>query len=209
MSKSTLTILSLVLVAGVAAFFAFRVFGDRDEDEDEKPGASLPAAAAEPPAPVVPAGKELIYNFDQDEAGKLPANFHSALTGGGPQPQWVVQSDQSAPSGRNVLAQTSRDQTDYRFPLVIADEGLFRDLILSVKFKALDGTVDRAAGLAFRLRDANNYYVPRANALEDNYNLYHVVRGVRREITGTRLKVTSREWHEIRVEAVGNKITCS
>ena len=72
----------------------------------------------------------------------------------------------------------------------------------------VSGKVDRAGGLVFRLKDVDNYYLVRANPLEDNYNLYHVVRGSRREITGSRVKVTSGEWHEIRVEMKGNRITC-
>ena len=79
---------------------------------------------------------------------------------------------------------------------------------LSVRFKAVSGTIDRAAGLVFRLRDANNYYIVRANALENNYRLYHVVNGRRSQFAGANLKVTSGEWHELRVEAMGNKITC-
>jgi hypothetical protein len=92
--------------------------------------------------------------------------------------------------------------------LLIADEGSFRDLELSVKFKAVSGEIDRAGGLVFRLKDANNYYVVRANALEDNFNLYHVVNGTRRQFKGSRVKVSSGEWHDLRVEAAGDKITC-
>jgi hypothetical protein len=88
-------------------------------------------------------------------------------------PVWVVQADPTAPSKPNVLAQTSANKTDYRFLLAVADEGSFRDLALSVKFKAVSGDVDRAAGLVFRLKNANNYYVVRANALENIYNFYH------------------------------------
>jgi len=92
--------------------------------------------------------------------------------------------------------------------LLISDEGSFKDLELSVKFKAVAGEVDRAAGLVFRLKDANNYYIVRANALEDNYRLYHVIKGSRRQFAGANFKVTSGEWHELRVECVGNKIIC-
>jgi hypothetical protein len=183
--------------------------GDRDEDEQTaKTPASGTAAVVEAAAPQQTPGKELTYNFDSGVTGKLPAHFHSALTGGGIQPHWFVQVDASAPSQPNMLAQTSADKADYRFPLAIADDGVFRDLDLDVRFKAVSGEVDRAAGLVFRLKDANNYYVVRANALENNYNLYHVVDGKRREITGSRVKVASGEWHQLRVEAVGNKITC-
>ncbi|MEK6303945.1 MAG: family 16 glycoside hydrolase [Acidobacteriota bacterium] len=162
----------------------------------------------ETPAPVQPAGKEFVYNFDEDAVGKMPAKFHDALSGQGAKGQWVVKADPSAPSNPNVLAQTSTDKTDNRFPLAIADEGSFQNLELSVKFKAISGEVDRAAGLAFRLKDSKNYYVVRANALEDNYRLYHVVNGRRVQFAGANFKVAPGEWHELRVECVGNHIAC-
>jgi hypothetical protein len=73
---------------------------------------------------------------------------------------------------------------DYRFPLCVVDTVKASDVELSVSFTPIAGKIDQAAGLIFRVKDANNYYVARANALENNVNLYHVVRGVRREITG-------------------------
>src|SRR5207248_84700 len=147
-------------------------------------------------------------NFDSDSLGQLPQKFHAALTGSDSESKWAVTADASAPSKPNVVGQTSTDQTDYRFPLLISDEGSFQDLALSVRFKAVSGNIDRAAGLVFRLKDPNNYYIVRANALENNYRLYHVVNGRRSQFAGANLKVTSGEWHELRVEAVGNKITC-
>src|SRR5712692_6438920 len=182
---------------------------DADEGEEGEEGPANPAAvAAEKPAPQQPSGKQFAYNFDSDTPGQLPAKFHGAKTGGGTQEKWTVTADPSAPSKPNVVAQTSTDQTDYRFPLLISDEGSFQDLDLSVKFKAVSGSIDRAGGLVFRLKDPNNYYIVRANALENNYRLYHVVNGRRSQFAGANLKVTSGEWHELRVEAAGNKITC-
>lgn len=166
------------------------------------------AAQPESPAPPQAAGASFTYNFDSDTVGAMPAKFHRARTGQGAESKWEVVVDSTAPSKPNVVAQTSTDKTDYRFPLLIADEGSFKDLELSVRFKAVSGKVDRAAGLVFRLKDANNYYIARANALEDNYRLYHVVNGSRRQFAGANLKVTSGEWHELRVECVGNKIIC-
>jgi hypothetical protein len=166
-------------------------------------------AVTETPAPVQTAGRQFTYNFDSDKPGAISTHFHAALTGGGPPPTWIVQADSTAPSKPNVLAQTTADRTDNRFPLAIADEGSFRDFTLSVRFKAVSGEVARAAGLVFRLRDANNYYVVRANALEDNYNFYKVVNGRRSEIKGSRVKVASGEWHQLQVEMTGNRITCS
>jgi hypothetical protein len=164
--------------------------------------------APEIPAPLQASGKTLHYDFDADTQEQLPAKFHEAMTGQGARPQWLVKTDPSAPSQANVLCQISNDRTDYRFPLAIADEGSFQDLELSVKFKAVSGSIDQAAGLVFRLKDANNYYIVRANALEGNYRLYRVVNGNRQQFAGANLKVASGEWHELRVECLGNQITC-
>ena len=182
---------------------------DADEGEEGEEGPATPAAvASEKPAPQQTAGKQFTYNFDSDVAGQPPAKFHSAKTGGGAPEKWEVTTDPAAPSKPNVVAQTSTDQTDYRFPLLISDEGSFQDLEVSVKFKAVSGNIDRAGGLVFRLKDPNNYYIVRANALENNYRLYHVVNGRRSQFAGANFKVTSGEWHELRVEAMGNKIIC-
>jgi hypothetical protein len=182
---------------------------DADEEEEGEEGPATPAAmAAEMPAPQQTSGQQFLYNFDGDASGQLPAKFHAARTGSGGESKWAVLGDPAAPSKPNVVAQTSTDQTDYRFPLLIADEGSFQNLELSVRFKAISGSVDRAGGLVFRLKDPNNYYVVRANALENNYRLYRVVNGRRSQFAGANLKVTSGEWHELRVEAAGNKITC-
>src|SRR5438128_8223054 len=138
----------------------------------------------------------------------MPAKFHSARTGKGAVAKWAVIADPTAPSKPNVVAQTSNDTTDYRFPLLIADEGSFKDLELSVRFKAVSGEVYRAGGLVFRLKDANNYYIVRANAVENNYRLYHVINGSRRQFAGANFKVMSCEWKELSVEAGVNKIIC-
>jgi len=149
-----------------------------------------------------------VWNFDQDPVGKMPPGFTSALTGQGEIGQWTVINDESAPSPPNVLAQASTDPTDYRFPLAIADDTNYKDLALSVKFKTISGKVDQGAGLVFRLKDKDNYYIVRANADEDNYRLYHVIRGRRVQFAGANFKVTSKAWHEIKVEARGNEFKC-
>ncbi len=198
--KKILWIISAVIVVTAVTWVIF--------ESREGRYASSYAASQETPAPLQSAGKSTVYNFDSDTVGSVPAKFRSARTGQGTEGKWVVMSDATAPSKPNVVAQTSMDTTDYRFPLLIADEGSFKDLELSVRFKAVSGEVDRAGGLVFRLKDANNYYIVRANALEDNYRLYHVVAGNRRQFAGANFKVTSGEWHELRVECVGNKIIC-
>lgn len=193
-------------------FFLILTACGRSGAGDDESGASSDSSqnkiAPETPAPLQSPGKELVYNFDTDSAGSIPAKFHEALTGQGAKARWVVQADPSAPSQPNVLAQISTDKTDYRFPLAIVDEGSFRDLEMTVKFKAVSGEIDRAAGLVFRLKDANNYYVVRANALENNYRLYHVIGGRRVQFAAANIRVASGEWHELRVECAGNHISC-
>src|SRR6266481_5165932 len=196
---------SVLIVMVVAAVFLVSValFVSR-----EGRFSSSYAAAPEASAPPQSSGQSLTYNFDNDSAGTMPAKFHGARTGQGSEGKWVVMADATAPSKPNVVAQTSTDKTDYRFPLLISDEGSFKDLELSAKFKAVAGEVDRAAGLVFRLKDSNNYYLLRLNAFQANYRLYHVINGSRRQFAGANFKVTSGEWHELRVECVGNKIIC-
>src|SRR5215211_8897899 len=177
------------------------------------PQATRSENTTEAPAPTQEPGKTFTYNFDNDEVGRLPAKFHSALTGSGAPGQWAVTADASAPSQPNVLAQNSADKTNYRFPLAIADEGSFRDLDLSVRFKPVSGREDQAAGLVWRLKDANNYYIVRANALEGNVVLYKVENGKRTDLPlvskgrtyGMKDKVPSGQWGTLRVVAQGNK----
>ena len=129
------------------------------------------------------------------------AAYKVALTGSGPPPTWALVAD----SGRKVLAQTSKDTTDYRFPLAIFDQPVAADLDVVVRFKPVSGEVDRAAGIALRLADANNYYVVRANALEDNVRLYKVVGGQRRQFAGANIKVPTGAWQELRLSARGGR----
>jgi hypothetical protein len=169
-------------------------------------------AAPEAPAPTQEPGKSFAYNFDTDSLGKLPANFHAVLTGKGGAGVWEVKADSSAPSQPNVLAQTSTDKTSYRFPVAIADEGSFLNPDVSVRFRPISGRVDQAAGLVWRLRDANNYYIVRANALENNVVLYKVENGKRTDLPlkgegrtyGKKASVPSGQWSELRIVTVGN-----
>lgn len=163
--------------------------------------------APEQPAPLQPPGKEFLYNFDSDTADQMPARFHSALTGRGSMGEWKVIRDASAPSLSNALAQVSTDDTGYRFPLAILDEGSFKDLEMSVRFKPVSGSEDQAAGIVWRYRDQDNYYIARANALENNVVLYKVENGKRTDLPlkgegrtyGKKAAVPSQQWSALRV----------
>ena len=118
-------------------------------------------------------------NFDSSGVGSVPAGWTVAMTHTGGAPKWEVLKDDTAPSKPNVLAQTSTDRTGGRFPLAIYEKANFTNGAVTVKFKPVAGSGDQAAGIVWRYKDPDNYYIVRANALEDNVVLYKVENGKR------------------------------
>lgn len=151
----------------------------------------------------VGASESIRVDFETTAVGELPAGFSTAVTGGGKPAEWRVVDDATAPSGGKVLAQTSTDKTSYRFPLCFFDRLAAKDVEASVAFKPVSGAVDQAAGLVARYRDKDNYYVVRANALENNVRLYKVVRGKRQQFAGVNVKVLANEWQTLTLEVKG------
>jgi hypothetical protein len=161
---------------------------------------------------------QTVLDFDTAEVGKLPADFSTALTGSGGLAAWVVQEDPTAPSGNKVLAQTSVDGTSYRFPLCVYDNLTAKDVMVSVKFKPISGKVDQAAGIVWRYQDKDNYYIVRANALENNVVLYKVQNGKRTDLKpigaglfayGKKANVLSGQWNELQVVTKGKRFAVS
>jgi hypothetical protein len=148
------------------------------------------------------AGDAVKIDFEADAVGTPPKQFSFALTGQGKPGVWVVKKDD--PAHGNVLAQTDADPTDYRFPVAIYNGIPATDLDLAVEFKTITGNVDQGAGLVWRYRDQNNYYLTRCNALEDNCTIYHVVDGRRRAFLNHSVKVASNAWHTLRLQATGD-----
>ena len=149
------------------------------------------------------AAEAITLDFDASACRHTSTGFSSAVTGGGGPASWMVVEDFTAPSGGKVLAQTSTDKTSFRFPLCVYDGFTASDVTVSVSFKPISGTVDQAAGLVARYRDKDNYYVVRANALENNVRLYKVERGNRKQFAGANVKVPSGEWQTLALEVKG------
>ena len=149
-----------------------------------------------------------ILNFDDATIGKSPDGWTLTMTGKG-QPKWTVEAEPTAPSKPNVLKQSGQAT----FPLAIKAGTSIRDGFVEVKFKAVTGSEDRAAGLIWRAKDADNYYVVRANALEDNVVLYKTIKGVRSALDivgrsggyGVKVPVPSGHWHTLRCDFAGNR----
>jgi hypothetical protein len=154
-------------------------------------------------------------DFNKDKAGEPPKGFSTALTGQGKAGVWVVTKDDASPNQGNVLAQTDADATGYRFPLCVHDGVMAKDADISVKFKPVSGKKDQAAGVVWRYRDKDNYYIVRANALENNVVLYKVQNGKREDLPlkgegrtyGKKATVPKNQWSELRVTAKGNLFT--
>ena len=140
--------------------------------------------------------------------GTSPPGFNFARTGGGATGQWRVVEDPSAERGK-AIAQISQDRTDYRFPLAIYQPLSAKDVDVTVRFKPVSGRVDQAGGIAVRLTSPDDYYVVRANALEDNVNFYRVVKGRRSQIKGVDTKVAGNQWHSLGLRAERNRFTIS
>ncbi len=102
-----------------------------------------------------------------------------------------------------MLAQSDADPTDYRFPVAVYNDFTAKDVDLFVRFKAISGKGDQGAGLVWRYRDQNNYYITRCNALEDNCTIYRVIDGRRQALQNHNVRVPSNTWHTLRVEASG------
>jgi len=143
-------------------------------------------------------------------SGQPPDGCSPGLTGDGRSTKWVVVD--SRPEGGRGVAETSADPTDYRFPMCIVDSPAYADLTdvdVSVRFRPIAGKVDQAGGIAIRVKDDLNYYVVRANALENNVRLYSVVNGDRRQFAGIDARVTSNQWHTLRLRVVGDRFSVS
>lgn len=178
---------------------------DDDSNHPALKPVGLPASSAAPGPPAAPREASQVWSFETDTAGGAPGGFSFGRTGGGAVGRWIVQAEPGAPSGANVLAQTSADGADSRFPVAVADTSELRDVRLSVRCKPVSGSVDQACGLVFRYRDENNYYLTRANALENNVRFYTVKDGHRRQLVSWSGPVTSKAWHELRADAHGDR----
>jgi hypothetical protein len=162
-------------------------------------GVSMPAFAE---------GETTMLQFNRMTAGSPPAGFSFAKTGRGSDGEWTVVADSTAREGF-AIEQTSTDTTDYRFPLAIHASLSEKNLKAEIRFKAVGGKVDRAAGIAVRVENPDNYYVARANALENNVRFYRVVAGNRQQLGTADLPVTSGQWHTLTLDAKDQRFAVS
>jgi hypothetical protein len=142
--------------------------------------------------------------FDDGKPSQLPTGWVGGVTDQGT-PKWSVEADESAPSKPNVLKQSGEGT----YPWCVKKDVAIADGFVEVKFKPMAGKEDQAGGVVWRWKDGDNYYIARANALEDNVTIYHTTMGTRRSFKSVNKKVASNQWHTLRVDFNGNQFTVS
>jgi len=149
------------------------------------------------------------WNFEDAKTGELPPGWIATKTGEGPGSVWKILEDPSAPTGPKVLAQTSPDGPNSLFNLCLCTTTKFADVDLKVSLKPREGKLDQGGGPAWRCQDKANYHVARLNPLENDFRLFHVVKG-KRTLLAKPVQVQERagQWHTIRITHVGSHITC-
>jgi hypothetical protein len=140
-------------------------------------------------------------NFDHESAGSLPSGWEAGVTGEG-SPKWTIEMDDSAPSPPNVLKQSGIGT----FPWCVKTDTSIENGSVEVKFNPIAGREDAAGGIVWRWKDRGNYYVARANALENNVSLYHTTNGRRHTIKYVNAPVSKNRWHTLKVDFAGTSI---
>ncbi len=163
----------------------------------------------------------LTLDFRETPVGTTPKDFAPLLAGEGRPGSWTVIQAEVAPamtpmsqeapqtSVKPVLTQTDYDPTDERFPMLAYTREEFADFTLTTRFRILGGDKEQMAGIAFRLQDAENFYVIRVSALGQNLRFYKVVTGFRGKLIGPSMNLVTNEWYELTIQCRGNEIVCS
>jgi len=140
-------------------------------------------------------------DFDRDPVGAAPSGWRAGVTGRG-SAKWTVEPDATAPSKPNVLKQSGSGT----FPWCVRSDTSLTDGYVEVKFKPVSGKEDQAGGVVWRWKNGDDYYVARANALENNVSLYYTQNGKRNTLEYVNAPVPGNAWHTLRAEFSGKKI---
>lgn len=157
------------------------------------------------------AGSPIQFDFEEASPGSLPDGWSVHVTGKGDKPVWQVIDDQ----GNKIIAQLSEDHPSNHFNVVVYDEWQAKNVSLNTRFKGVKGEIDQGGGFVWRFKDPDNYYIVRANPLENNVVLYKVENGKRTDLPlvgkgrtyGTDVSVPTNQWHTLKLEAKDNTFT--
>ncbi len=148
------------------------------------------------------------FTFNNCQLGEIPLGWSQHFTGKGETTDWKILEN----NGNKVLAQLSKDNPNYHFNEIVFDGIKVKNVELKVKMKGVDGKMDQGGGFVWRFINADNYYVVRANPLEDNVVLYKVEKGKRTDLPvlgqgrtyGVDVKSLGNGWNNLRITVVDN-----
>jgi hypothetical protein len=179
--------IEMKVLGWASLLIVFLVTGCRNDQSTAKPQPNKQSIAAE---------KTIRWTFDTDSVGGLPVGteFFSG--------KWIVRAETDVPTPPNTLCQTEAAE----FPALVLSDTVYTDVIVSAQFKPISGHTDQAAGIIFRVQDKDNYYILRANALENNDNLYKYAGGQRSELKEGSAQVVLGQWQKLQAEVIGDHI---
>src|SRR5437867_6271962 len=147
------------------------------------------------------------WNFDADLPGTLPNDFAvGTLVDGRPAGEWKVLKTDRAKSSPQVLAQLMGKGFEHAYKVVLINGSTSSDLDLQVSFLPIQGQADMGGGLIWRAADDRNYYLARANPLEQNIRVYRVVKGVRHLLQNFDQTINVKQWHTLRITHQGCRV---
>lgn len=154
---------------------------------------------------------ELELSFEDVTPGEVPKGWKIEGTRQtGPLATWEVAREDGAPDGKHVLVLTNPNHTNRgTYNLCWTDAVTFQDGEIEVKLKGNTGKIDQGGGPIWRVKDKDNYYICRANPLENNLRLYFVKDGRRQQIATADVDIPTGKWHEVGIEHEGSHIVCS
>ncbi|MBH0197492.1 MAG: hypothetical protein HP494_18335 [Nitrospira sp.] len=148
-----------------------------------------------------------VWTFDHDSPKTLPAEFQvGTLFDGRPAGEWKVLDTDRAKSPPRVLGQLMGKGAEHAYKTVFLNGLRASDLELQVSFLPIEGKADMGGGLIWRATDDRNYYLTRANPLEQNIRIYRVTKGVRHLLKNFDQIIDVRQWHTLRVSAKGCQV---
>ena len=163
---------------------------------------------------------DVSFKFSAMDEHSVPSGFESIALGDAVPGKWSIVKDQiesefgslfgekRAGTHLSVLAQSDRSPVDEHFPVFIYQDAELTDFTIETRFKILAGGTDQMAGIAFRIQDANNYYIIRASAHDNTFRFYKVVGGLRGQLIGPQISIEKHQWYDLKIQCSGNRIQC-
>lgn len=150
------------------------------------------------------ASSEQLWDFDREQPGVLPSQFSiGTLFDGRSAGDWQVLATERAKSPPYVLAQLMAKGAEHAYKVTLVKGVIASEMNLQVSFLPIQGNADMGGGLIWRAADDRNYYLARANPLEQNIRVYRVVKGVRHLLQNFDQTIDVRQWHTLRVSHHG------